>query len=97
MQNLTFTWQGIAIAITYRPEAFTSFREHYGTALAHLDIRANEPLPITTTGYCSHYLAQSDVEESGGPVAYVQQWLDDAATDLDWQLSQSQHQQLQLF
>ncbi|MAU12869.1 MAG: hypothetical protein CL607_23820 [Anaerolineaceae bacterium] len=97
MQHATLTWQGITIAITYKPEAFKSFREHYGTALAHLDIRAREPLPITSTGYCSHYLAQDDVNSSGGPVAYVQQWLDHAATDSDWQLMQSQHQQLPLF
>ncbi|MBS0473096.1 MAG: hypothetical protein JSR60_18645 [Proteobacteria bacterium] len=48
------------------------------TGLTHLSIHVLEPstlkLPITETGYRSHFL--SEAEELGGPLAYVRAWLD---------------------
>jgi hypothetical protein len=50
-----------------------------GKDLAHLQVRSidpmNAPLPITETGFRSHFIAASAVAAAGGPVAYVDEWL----------------------
>ena len=82
-QTYRFTWQGIAIEATYKP--------HYVRGIiAHLAIRSTEPerarLPITRTGYLSHFHAPGTIETKGGDVvAQVRAWLDEEATSAEWQ------------
>jgi hypothetical protein len=42
------------------------------------------PLPITGTGYRSHFLTHELIEAAGGPVAFFQRWLDTEATTKAW-------------
>lgn len=94
-------WSGIQIEILYRPDASPAFRASCGHALAHLQIRSlepeREPLPITETGYLSHFIARQLVEEAGGPAALVLAWLDDFAQSPIWKAKQISRQQLDLF
>ena len=80
-QTCTFDWQGLTLSVDYHPRSFLS--------LAHLVVRSVDPergpLPITETGYRSHFLAPAEVDEAGGPVPYVLVWLDDAACAPQWQ------------
>lgn len=50
-QTYCFTWQSIEIEAVYRPR--------YNSIIAHLEIRSinpeRAPLPITNTGYLSHF------------------------------------------
>lgn len=76
-----FTWQGIEIEAIYWPCRWG--------AIAHLEIRSIEPprapLPITETGYRSHFRPCGNVEGTGGDVvAQVRAWLDEEATKPDW-------------
>lgn len=91
-------WEGVTLSISYEP-SWLGMSEDYGPA--HLEIHVVEPerapLPITETGYRSHFLARALVEEAGGPVAYVRQWLDEAAQDREWKLAQGRRAQLSLF
>lgn len=41
-------------------------------------------IPITETGYRSHFLPDGNVEEHGGPEAYVLAWLDHEADSAAW-------------
>ena len=77
-ETYKFDWQGRKIQISYQPRSFA------GTA--HLQIRARHarPLPITDTGYRSHFISPADVEHLGGPVAYVTAWLDTMAQTKAW-------------
>ncbi|MGA0546824.1 hypothetical protein ACO2Q1_16255 [Brevundimonas sp. VNH65] len=81
IQTFTIDWQGVALSVTYNPAAF-------GGATAHIEIHvlspARAPLPITETGYRSHFLPPVYVEDAGGPVAYVLAWLDQAAQSREW-------------
>lgn len=56
-----FTWQGIEIEAIYCPRLF-------GGIIAHLEIRSIEPprapLPITETGYLSHFHECGTIEAS---------------------------------
>ncbi|MGX5774989.1 hypothetical protein ACWKW0_09380 [Methylorubrum zatmanii] len=63
----------------------------------HLEIRTIEPerapLPITETGYRSHFLHGSELKEHGGALPFVLAWLEHAARTQAWQTSR----QLSLF
>ncbi|HEX4294590.1 MAG TPA: hypothetical protein VHZ29_10685 [Rhizomicrobium sp.] len=54
-------------------------------------------LPITDTGYRSHFLAPGVAERVGGPLAYAKAWLDAAAKCSAWQRKDFQSRQLSLF
>ena len=66
----TLEWRGILIAVTLEKQRFVD----------HLQIETLEPfrapLPITETGYRSHFIAQNTIEDAGGPEAYVAEWLE---------------------
>lgn len=69
--------------------------------LDHLDITVLSPeraaIPITETGYRSHFLPADALIMSGGVVAYVTAWLDEAAKDATWQAHREASRQLSLF
>lgn len=94
-QVYRFHWEGIEIEATYVPHS-------WGGVIAHLEIETIQPprasLPITETGYLSHYHACGTVEASGGDVvAQVISWLDEAATNPDWQKHMRKSRQGELF
>lgn len=80
------TWRGIVIEIRYRPPFARFYEEH---PIAYLEVQAIEPkgapLPISNTGYKSQVVKGIDIEAYGGPVAYVQAWLEHkAARSAKW-------------
>ncbi len=80
-QTHRFTWQGIEIEATYTPLKWG--------VIAHLEIRSIAPerarLPITETGYRSHFHQPGIVEAHGGDVvAQVTAWLNEEAAKPDW-------------
>ncbi len=74
-----------------------------GEDLAHIEVRSihptNAPLPITDTGYRSHFVAASAVVAAGGAVAYVDVWLEVDSDTPAWRKRERQGsaQQLALF
>jgi hypothetical protein len=93
-QTYRFTWQGIEIQAVYIPLRWG--------AIAHLDIRSispqHAPLPITRTGYLSHFHAPGTVESRGGDVvAQVTAWLDKEAASAEWQAHIEASRQGELF
>jgi hypothetical protein len=73
-----------AIALVIRPAT----KRVYGYALAHLEIEATQParapLPITETGYRSHFERADNIEAAGGPEAFARAWLDHEAGRPAW-------------
>ncbi len=96
-QTYPINWQGIEISIFYQPDYSKAHKEIIGQAIAHIEVKANEPLPITKTGYRSLFLAFSEVEENGGAVLLVQKWLEEMAQSKDWKLYRKEQMQLKLF
>jgi hypothetical protein len=93
-QTYRFNWQGIEIEATYTPRKWG--------VIAHLEIRSIAPegaaLPITSTGYRSHFHPIGTVEAHGGDVvAQVTAWLDEEARKPDWQAYVNRSQQGELF
>jgi hypothetical protein len=54
-------------------------------------------LPITETGYRSHFLSEVEVETLGGPLDYVRAWLDAEAAMPEWREQQQAARQMALF
>lgn len=79
-------WRGIQLEITYEPQWMSA--PVMGEDMAHITVQSIDPvnakLPITETGYRSHFIAPPAVAETGGPVAYVNEWLEIEADTPAW-------------
>jgi len=82
MEKHTIIWRGVRIEITFTPDAF-------GMA-DHIELRAEDraPLPVTETGYRSHFMNKGTVAEHGGAVGFVVAWLDHEADRQSWRGAQ---------
>jgi hypothetical protein len=98
--NMDFVieWQGYRIQVAYQPNWLGGASQF---AVSHLDITTIDPprapLPITETGYRSHFLHPDVVAAQGGPETFVKAWLDAKAHDVEWQTVHAANQQLDLF
>jgi hypothetical protein len=93
------TWEGLTLSISYDPQWLPGSEGYSGRA--HLEVRViapeRAPLPITDTGYRSHFLLAGIVEGAGGPAAYVRRWLDEAARHPSWPRLRDRWRQYSLF
>lgn len=98
---ITMEWQGISLEITYEPNWLNMSGRDPSLGYAHLEVRSISPerarLPITETGYRSHFLHVEEIDDVGGPVAYVTAWLCDMATSREWLEHEQCSRQLSLF
>jgi hypothetical protein len=78
MEQHNITWRGIALTITFTPD-WLSVADHL-----EIETEGRIPLPVTETGYRSHFVATGAVEAHGGPVAVVTDWLDHEARRTGW-------------
>ena len=87
-------WQGMAVSIRH-------VANWSGTGFDHIEVRSINPeraaLPITETGYRSHFLRGEDLERHGGAVAFVTGWLDHEAKAVEWKEHMRASAQLSLF
>jgi hypothetical protein len=79
----------------------THSRDYLGMGQDHIEVESIMPkksaLPITETGYRSHFLTPLELINAGGPVTFVTAWLDAQAKGKDWQKRQTSRQQEDLF
>ena len=95
-----FTWRdpvtGEAIALRVEHT-----RNYLTEDTDHLEIHAvkpkRAPLPITETGYRSHFVGTLDLINAGNPVTFVTAWLDREARRPEWAKQQTARQQGDLF
>lgn len=93
-QTYRFTWRDIEIEAIYTPLRW----KH----IAHLEIRSiapgGAPLPISLSGYRSHFHDPGTIEALGGDVVQqVTAWLDEMAASPEWREREIQDRQLSLF
>lgn len=65
----------------------------------HIELHAEDrqKLPVTETGYRSHFIHESHIEPYGSALAFVQAWLDHEGQSREWQAHVAATQQLSLF
>lgn len=97
----TIDWRGVTVAIRYEADWLNMCRHGSRYYTAHLEIEAigpaRAPLPITETGYRSHFTSPAVIAEAGGPVAYALAWLNSEARTPAWRAEERQSRQLNLF
>lgn len=78
MEQHTITWRHVEIEITYTPEKWI--------VVDHIELKTKDKaaLPVTETGYRSHYVDVGAVTHYGGVVAFVTAWLDHEAERTGW-------------
>jgi hypothetical protein len=93
-QTYRLTWQNIEIEAIYTPLKWG--------VIAHLELRSikpdHAPLPVTQTGYRSHFHPPGTIEANGGDVvAQVIAWLDEEAAKPEWRAIHEATRQGELF
>jgi len=83
-------WEGIAVSISHT-------RNWLNSEFHHIELRANQKLPVTETGYRSHFIHQDEFALFEDVVAFAEQWLDASATSKDWIKFKEESRQLSLF
>ncbi|MBB92998.1 MAG: hypothetical protein CML68_04450 [Rhodobacteraceae bacterium] len=98
IETFAASWNGIQLEISWEPN-WLGLEDLYEIAAAHLQVRSSgsELLPITETGYRSHFTSRAAVEAARGPVEYVLAWLDAAADSPAWHRKTAAARQLTLF
>ena len=91
-------WQGIGLHIRYNA---CWLGRCGGLRTHHVELRSEGKvkLPVTATGYRSLFLHGEDpfADWGGDVVAFMSDWLDDAARSADWQRHVKESRQLLLF
>lgn len=93
-------WQNPASneTITIR---ITHARDYLAQGTDHIEVEsikpARAPLPITETGYRSHFIAPLELINAGGPVTFVTAWIEQEARGKAWSKSTTAKQQGDLF
>ena len=94
------TWQAYEIEVRYDPDPFNLVSLHQ-EAMAHVEIRTlkpeKAPLPITETGYRSHFTPTGNIDEYDSVEDFVRAWLDHEAQSEEWKITQESARQLSLF
>jgi hypothetical protein len=79
----------------------THSRDYLGQGQDHIEVESLAPataaLPITETGYRSHFMSPLELINEGGPITFVTAWLDREAKGKDWQKKVARRQQGDLF
>ncbi len=89
-------WHDVSLEIAYE-------RNWMGMkdGVAHLEIRVLGPkgaiIPLTGTGYRSHFLSSVYVDSAGGLEPYVRAWLNAEAASSAWKKRNFASRQLSLF
>ena len=84
-------WNGIKIMVTHTPNKFG--------VVDHIELHAEDRqrLPVTETGYRSHWVYEDQLEPYGSALAFVQAWLDQEALKPAWRAYVEASRQLDLF
>ena len=83
-------WQGIAITITHR-------KTYPINDFSHIEVQANQRLPMTETGYKSHFMPNDALSEYDGVVDFVIQWLEATCQSKEWKRHVEDMRQPSLF
>lgn len=89
-----FTWRSIKMTATHTPN-------YLSEGWSHIELRVVSkgapPIPITETGYRSHFLDEEDLKAAGGPAAYFLAWLDREASSKAYARAMQKWRQMDLF
>ena len=83
-------WNGITVTVEHEAS-------YLNTEFDHIQVRADEQLPFTETGYRSHFIHTKELALFDSPQQFVLEWLDEAAQSKEWRQHVIASKQLSLF
>ena len=87
-------WRDITCRVRHTPD-------YISKGWSHIEIIVltpkDAPIPITATGYRSHFLDQELLVEAGGPVTFFLDWIEREARTRQWAKAEFKWRQLELF
>lgn len=93
LREYSLIWNGIKIHIIH-------IGKRWGV-IDHIEIRTvdpeNAPLPITETGYKSHFIQEEYLAEYDNAKEYVLAWLDHESKKAGWLAGEEKRRQYSLF
>ncbi|MEM1122899.1 MAG: hypothetical protein AAGJ18_20815 [Bacteroidota bacterium] len=95
-ETFALEWRGIKMTINYKENYFETTK---GNGVHHLEVvtKNDQPIPITKTGYKSHFTYGDDVKQYETPVDFVKAWLEKKAKSKEWKAYEKKKNQLTLF
>lgn len=90
MPSFQLEWEGVAIAVVHTPQAF-------GGPFDHIEVRADDIIPISETRYRSRFLHPEGLALFVDVPTFVTEWLNEWAKDPKWLERKCQSQQMELF
>ena len=84
-------WREWKLEVRHTPDYLTDGTDHL-----EITVKAPKgaPIPITETGYRSHFLPPALIEQAGGVAAFITRWLDSEATTKTWSKTEAKWRQL---
>ena len=67
------------------------------TGQVHIELRCDDPLPVTSTGYRSLFVSSEELTDISSITAFVLAWLDAEARTKEWRDLVEASRQLKLF
>jgi hypothetical protein len=89
-ETLSLVWAERTVSVSYQANWLNSDQWH-------IELRCDEPLPVTTTGYRSHFVPNAVFADAAEIRAFVLSWLHEAATAKAWQAYLDDSRQMKLF
>ena len=89
-ETFTLVWEGLTIEVSHQANWLD-------TGHWHIELRCDDPLPVTQTGYRSYFVPSPAVSGQADITACVIGWLDDAAQTPEWRKHLTAAAQLKLF
>ena len=94
-------WRGRTLRIEFEADWAGNGDDNPETAIALLEVFVEAPIgapiPVTTSGYRSHFLPPVIITRAGGAAAFVGAWLDEQARGRQWLRIDERWRQLDLF
>ena len=99
-KTFTIKWRDYLIEVSFRRDPYNLVKI-YDKRLDHIGIKCLEPdchpLPVTSTGYRSHFIREDDIEQYESVEDFVIQWLDHEAKKAEWAKMEIKARQGNLF
>ncbi|MGQ0674379.1 MAG: hypothetical protein ACT4N2_16090 [Hyphomicrobium sp.] len=87
-------WRDVTCRVRHTPNYLSKGWSHIEIIVAS---PKNAPLPITETGYRSHFLDEDLLKKAGGPVIFFLDWIEREAATKTWAKTEFKWRQGDLF
>ena len=91
--NYHLNWRSFRLLIRYQANYLWPGTDHIEVYVVH---PKHAVIPITETGYRSHFIDQEELSLAGGAVNFITDWLDREAAAKKWKVRELAAQQLKL-